>query len=244
MEGYSDGLVSTIRENYKGVLSRIAETAASCGRSLDSVKLVVVSKTQPIEVVRAAIAAGVRTFGENYADEAVAKILGLDETGVEWHMIGHVQSRKANLVSEHFSLVHSLDSMKLASRLDRFCSQLGKRLPVLLEFNLSGEATKSGFAAWEEDQWQTFLPDMEGIFACKNLIVRGLMTMPPLFDDPERTRPFFVRLNHLRDDLAKQFPRAEWSDLSMGTSSDYVTAIQEGATILRVGTAILGPRQH
>ncbi len=244
MEGYSGNLVNTIRESYEKVLSRISQAASSCNRPPDSVKLVVVSKTQPMEIVRAAIAAGVRTFGENYAEEAVAKISVVNETGVEWHMIGHVQSRKANLVAENFSLVHSLDSVKLATRLDRFCNQFGKRLPVLLEFNLSGEETKSGFTAQEENQWQILLPEVEGILACPNLVVRGLMTMPPLFDDPERTRPYFVRLNHLRDYLARQFPRIEWSDLSMGTSTDYVIAIQEGATIVRIGTAILGPRQQ
>lgn len=242
MEGYSDSLVSNIRKNYQSVLCRIAEAALSCSKSPESIRLVVVSKTQPIEIVRAAIAAGIRTFGENYAEEAAAKISALVETDVEWHMIGHVQSRKAKLVAEHFSLVHSLDSLKLASRLDWFCSQMGKRLPVLIEFNLSGEVTKSGFAAWEDNQWQALLPEMEGILACANLIVRGLMTMPPLFDDPELTRLHFTRLNLLRDYLARQFPRVEWSELSMGTSSDYVTAIQEGATIVRIGTAILGPR--
>ena len=235
-------LVANIRERYQRVLAQIATTASKSGREPGAVRVVVVSKLQPPEVIRAAIAAGVSILGENYAEEAVEKIAALKETAVEWHMIGHVQSRKADLVAGHFDMLHSLDSLKLAGRLDRFCGELNRRLPVLLEFNVSGEESKSGFPAWDEARWPDLLPEIEKILALSHLQVRGLMTMPPFYDDPERTRPYFQRLRRLQEFLAKRFADADWSELSMGTSVDFLTAVQEGATFVRVGQAVLGPR--
>jgi pyridoxal phosphate enzyme (YggS family) len=235
-------LISSIRERYQRALAQIAETAAGSGRAAEAVRVVVVSKLQPPEVIRAAIAAGVSIFGENYAEEAVEKIAALKETAVEWHMIGHVQSRKADLVATHFSMLHSLDSLKLAGRLDRFCGELQRRLPVLLEFNVSGEESKSGFPAWDEQRWPDLLTEVEKILAFSYLGVRGLMTMPPFFNDPERTRPYFQKLRRLQEFLVKRFPQADWSELSMGTSVDFLAAVQEGATFVRIGQAILGPR--
>jgi pyridoxal phosphate enzyme (YggS family) len=238
----NETLISSIRERYRCALAQIAEAAAGSGRAPVAVQLVVVSKSQPLEVVRAAIAAGVSVLGENYAEEAVGKIAALKETAVEWHMIGHVQSRKADLVAAHFTMLHSLDSLKLAGRLDRFCGELKRRLPVLLEFNVSGEESKSGFPAWDEQRWPDLLADVEKILAFSHLRVRGLMTMPPFFDDPERTRPYFQKLRRLQEFLVKRFPQADWSELSMGTSADFLAAVQEGATFVRIGQAILGPR--
>jgi pyridoxal phosphate enzyme (YggS family) len=235
-------LISSIRERYQRALAQIAETAAGSGRAAEAVRVVVVSKLQPPEVIRAAIAAGVSIFGENYAEEAVEKIAALKETAVEWHMIGHVQSRKADLVATHFSMLHSLDSLKLAGRLDRFCGELQRRLPVLLEFNVSGEESKSGFPAWDEQRWPDLLTEVEKILAFSHLGVCGLMTMPPFYDDPERTRPYFQKLRRLQEFLVKRFPQADWSELSMGTSVDFLAAVQEGATFVRIGQAILGPR--
>jgi PLP dependent protein len=240
----NETLPSSIRARYQNTLDRIAEAAAGSGRRPEDVHLVVVSKSQPLEVIRAAIATGITIFGENYAEEAVEKIAALKETEVEWHMIGHVQSRKADLIAANFTMLHSLDSSKLADRLDRHCGELNRILPVLMEFNVSGEESKFGFPAWEEKRWSDLNPDIEKILALSHLRVTGLMTMPPFFKDPEQTRPYFQRLRRLQDYLANQYPQGQWHDLSMGTSLDYIAAVQEGATFVRVGQAILGPRAY
>jgi PLP dependent protein len=206
---------------------------------------VVVTKTQPLEIVQAAIEAGVRLLGENYPEEGVMKIQSLPaETGVEWHMIGHVQSRKARLVADHFTLLHSLDSLKLALRLDRFAAEGDRTLPVLLELNVGGEESKSGWDASTDVQWESVLPEVAELLELPHLQVQGLMTMPPLGTEPEDSRRFFQRLRSLRDQLARQFPQVGWHELSMGTSSDFQVAVEEGATLVRVGTAIVGTRKY
>ena len=236
-------LVASIRENYLSTLDQIATAARRSGRTPEDVRLVVVTKSQPLEIVQAAIEAGVRILGENYPEEGVTKIQSLPrQTGVEWHMIGHVQSRKARLVAEHFELLHSLDSLKLAQRLDRFAAEQNRVLPVLLEFNVGGEESKAGWDASEESRWDAFLPDLQAILDLPSLRVHGLMTMPPLETDPNDARRFFQRLRLLRDHLASAYPQADWRELSMGTSADYEVAVQEGATLVRIGTAIVGPR--
>ena len=238
-------LVDTIRENHQRILDRIVAAARTSDRTPDAVRLVVVTKTQPLEIVEAAIEAGVRIFGENYPEEGVQKIEALSaQSGVEWHMIGHVQSRKARLVADHFALLHSLDSLKLAHRLDRFSAERQRLLPVLLEFNTGGEESKSGWNAFDESRWNEFLPEIAQLLDLPNLRVHGLMTMPPLGTDPEESRRFFRRLRRLRDHLAAQFPQADWSELSMGTSADFEVAVEEGATLVRVGTAIIGARKY
>ena len=236
-------LVSSIRENYQHTLDEIASAAHRSHRDPDDVRLVVVTKSQSLEVVQAAMEAGVRIFGENYPEEAVTKIQSLaEQSSVEWHMIGHVQSRKARLVADHFALLHSLDSLKLAQRLNRFAAEGDRILPALLEFNVGGEKSKAGWHASDESQWQTLLPEVSSILALPNLRVHGLMTMPPLETDPEDSHLFFQRLRQLRDWLASQFSQVDWRELSMGTSADYPVAVEEGATLVRVGTAIVGAR--
>ena len=236
-------LVDSIRERYYYTLEQIATAAKKSGRNPDQVKLVVVTKSQPVEVARAAIEAGVRILGENYPEEGVTKIQSLPyQSGVEWHMIGHVQSRKARLVAEHFELLHSLDSLKLAQRLDRFAGEYGRVMPVLLEFNVGGEETKSGWDASNRSHWEELHSDISAILGLPNLRVHGLMTMPPLDTDPEESRRFFQSLRLLRDHLASTFPQVDWRELSMGTSGDYSIAVEEGATLVRVGTAIVGAR--
>jgi pyridoxal phosphate enzyme (YggS family) len=238
-------LVASIRENYQRTLHQISNAARKGGRSPEDIKLVVVTKSQPLEIVEAAVEAGVRMLGENYPEEGVTKIQSMaGQTGVEWHMIGHVQGRKARLVAEHYELLHSLDSLKLAKRLDRFAAEKVRVLPVLLEFNVGGEETKSGWDASDDSQWDRFSPQVQSILDLPNLRVHGLMTMPPLGTDPEDSRRFFQRLRLLRDDLAVHFPDADWSELSMGTSMDYKVAVEEGATLVRVGTAIVGARRY
>lgn len=238
-------LTQSIRERYLQTLDNIARAACGAGRSPESVKLVVVTKTQPIEIARAAIEAGAYMLGENYPEEGAMKLQSLREfSAVEWHMIGHVQSRKAQLVAENFNLLHSLDSLKLAKRLDRFCGEAGRALPVLLEFNVGGEDSKSGWLAGDEALWPALLDDVAAVLELPNLQVRGLMTMPPLGGTAEFSRPFFQQLKRLQAYLASQFPHVDFTQLSMGTSGDYEVAVQEGATLVRVGTAIVGARQY
>jgi len=238
-------LVASIRENYLHTLEKINNAARRSGRDPNDIRLVVVTKTQPVEIVQAAIEAGVTILGENYPEEAVMKIQSLAaQSGVEWHMIGHVQSRKARLVTDHFALLHSLDSLKLAQRLDRFAAEDDRVVPALLEFNVGGEESKSGWNAADESHWDVWLPDIQSILELPNLSVHGLMTMPPLGTVPEESRRFFLRLRLLRDHLASRFPQADWHELSMGTSADYEVAVEEGATLVRVGTAIVGARNY
>jgi pyridoxal phosphate enzyme (YggS family) len=238
-------LTASIRENYQRVLDQISNAAQRSGQDPRAVRLVVVTKTQPVEIIQAAIEAGVRILGENYPEEGVMKIQSLPaQTGVEWHMIGHVQSRKARLVTDHFALLHSLDSLKLAQRLDRFAAESQRVLPVLLELNVGGEESKSGWDASTDLEWESVLPEISELLNLPNLQVRGLMTMPPLGMDPQDSRRFFQRLRSLRDQLVSHFPQADWHELSMGTSSDFEVAVEEGATLVRVGTAIVGARRY
>ena len=238
-----DAFVTHIRERYEQTLESIAAATRASGRDPDSVRLVVVTKAQPLEVVQAAVQAGARILGENYPEESVSKILAIEsEIGVEWHMIGHVQSRKARLVIEHFDLLQSLDSLKLAERFNRMALEAGRILPVMLELNVGGEESKYGWPAAREMDWLALHPVIETILGLENLQIRGLMTMPPLETDPEAARVYFRALRLLRDHLAVRYPQADWRELSMGTSADYEVAVQEGATLVRIGTAIVGPR--
>ena len=233
----------SIAENFNWVSDRLEAAAISVGRTGEQIRLVVVTKGQPIEIVQRAIEAGAKYLGENYLEESLPKIAILEKAkGVEWHMIGHVQSRKARKVCEHFDWVQSVDSIRLATRLDRFASEMGKNLPILLECNVSGEETKFGWSAWNELEWGDLADEIYPILEMSNLTLRGLMTMPPFFSNPEQARPYFVRLRNLRDYLSSKFPDNDWHELSMGMSADYEVAIQEGATIVRIGTAILGKR--
>lgn len=238
-------LVKSIQERYLSTLNKIAAAAKRAGREPAAVKLVVVTKSQPVEVVRAAIEAGAQILGENYPEEGVTKIQFLKEfSAVEWHMIGHVQSRKAQLVADNFNLLHSLDGLKLASRLNRFCEEGRRTLPTLLEFNVGEEQSKSGWPAGDEARWPELVKDVSAILALPHLQVRGLMAMPPLGESAEYSRTFFQKIKRLRTFLAAQFPQADFSELSMGTSTDYEVAVEEGATLVRVGTAIVGPRKY
>ena len=238
-----EGLTGIIGQRVDQIHKRIGRAAHSCGKSPDEITLVVVSKSQPAEVIETAILAGIRRFGENYPEETLAKIQQLSGAAeIEWHMIGHLQSRKARIVVENFQMLHSLDSLPLAEKLDRLLAESGKKLPALLEFNVGGEQSKSGWPAAEEDRWEELLPEISSIMAMKNLQISGLMTMPPLNDDVEVTRPFFAKLRKLKDFLATAFPQAHLTEMSMGTSADFEIAIEEGATMIRIGQAILGLR--
>jgi pyridoxal phosphate enzyme (YggS family) len=233
----------SIEANYNRVLERINNAAKSVGRDPADVTLVVVTKGHSLDVIQTVIEIGVRHIGENRVEEALPKMKALRaQSGVQWHMIGHVQSRKAQQVCENFNYFHALDRMKLARRLDRFSGEIGRVLPVLLQFNVSGEGTKSGWLADDENEWGSLLPEIAAVLDLHNLKVRGLMTMAPYSLTPEDSRQYFFRMARLREFLSAQFPNIKWDQLSMGMSGDYEVGIQEGATFVRIGTAILGER--
>lgn len=227
------------RERLKKVRGAIEARALRCGRLPAEITLVAVSKTHPSEMIRAAIAAGLKDFGENRLQEAEGKIPQLGRDAARWHLIGHLQSNKARRAVELFDVIHSLDSAALAQRLDRICSEVQRpELPVLIQVDLAQEATKSGAT---EDQ----LPEIiDVVKQSATLRVIGLMTVPPFFDDAEQVRPFFRRLRELRDELKSQDAFGDrQGELSMGMTHDYEIAIEEGATMLRIGTAIFGERK-
>jgi pyridoxal phosphate enzyme (YggS family) len=224
----------TLRSNIERVRERIAAAERRAGRGGD-VSLIAVSKTHPAEAVAAAYRWGLTRFGENRVEEAGPKAEALRDLPVEWHMIGHLQSRKAADAFPWASLIHSVDSIKLAGRLSRAAPE-GAELPVLLQVNVSGETSKEGFAPEEVP------PAVRIITALPGLRIDGLMTMAPIADDPEDVRPVFRALRGLRDDLARQFPQVAWTHLSMGMTDDFEVAIEEGATLVRIGRAIFGER--
>jgi PLP dependent protein len=224
----------TLRENIERVQERIAAAERRAGRS-GEVALIAVSKTHPAHAIAAAFRGGLTRFGENRVEEAGPKAEALRELPVEWHMIGHLQSRKAADVFPWASLVHSVDTIKLAGRLSRAAAN-AQTLPILLQVNVSGETSKEGFAPEEVPAAVAIIAALPG------LRIDGLMTMAPIADDPEHARPVFRALRGLRDDLARQFPQIGWTHLSMGMTDDFEVAIEEGATLVRVGRAIFGER--
>lgn len=238
----------SIAKNLERVRQRIAEACLRAGRSPEEVTLVAVSKTRTIEEIAEAYACGVRHFGENRVEEAEEKVPLLQERFAQepivWHLIGHVQSRKAKRAVAVADIIHSVDSLKLARRLDRFAAEAGKRLPVLLELNVSGEASKYGFPAWEEELVQAFLEEAKELASLEHLEVRGLMTMAPIVEDQEEARPFFQRLRVIRDLLRERLSFSSWDELSMGMTDDFEVAVEEGATLVRIGRAIFGPRDY
>jgi PLP dependent protein len=235
--------VALIKDNLRRVQTRIAHAAENAGRSSQDIQLVAVTKLMPLHVIQAGIEAGLRSFGENYPEQAAEKIAAL-ETDIEltWHMIGHIQSRKTNTVCEYFDWVHSVDRMKIAKYLDRYSRDNVGIMPILIEVNLSGEESKFGWKAWDENRWPELVPHFEKIAQLPNLAIRGLMSMPPIFDDPELTRPYYQRLRRLQGFLMEQLPDISWGELSIGTSFDYEVAVEEGATMVRLGTTLFGPR--
>ncbi|MGD8998550.1 MAG: YggS family pyridoxal phosphate-dependent enzyme [Anaerolineae bacterium] len=244
--------MSDIASNLAHLRERIAEAAQRSGRDPEEVGLVAVTKTFPADVVLAAYEAGVRHFGENRVGEGISKITALEpyisDRLPTWHMIGHIQSRKASRVAEYYDYVHSIDRLKIARRLSRSADESDRTMPVLLECNISGEASKYGFALenWEHDEAQrgAFFAAVEEIVALPALEVRGLMTMPPYVDDAEEVRPLFVSLRMLRNVLRERFRSVAWHHLSMGMTNDFEVAVEEGATMVRIGSGIFGPRSH
>jgi pyridoxal phosphate enzyme (YggS family) len=223
--------------NIAHVRSIIAEAASRVGRAPEEITLVAVSKTMPVELVQMAYNLGVTDFGENRVQEALPKVAEFHPQGLRWHMIGHLQSNKAGKVINPFYCVHSVDSLHLAQTLSRRAGEQGKRLPVLLQINVSGEASKEGMplAGTSELARQ--------IVVLPYIQVEGLMTIAPLVEDPEQVRPAFRKLRLVRDQLRAELPVCSWQHLSMGMTGDYSVAIEEGATIVRIGRAIFGERE-
>ena len=222
-----------LSENLSEIRRKIEAAAERVGRNPAEIKLIPVSKTHPVSVLREAIKAGVTVFGENKVQEAEEKIVEIGREEIEWHLIGHLQSNKARRAVKLFDVIQTIDSVELAQRLERICSEEGREnLSVLIEVDLADEGTKNGLK--EED-----LPKLiEYLKTCKYLKFDGFMIVPPYFEEVERVRPFFRRLREIRDKL---LPNGQ---LSMGMSHDFTVAIEEGATHIRVGTAIFGERNY
>jgi PLP dependent protein len=218
--------------NLAEISSRIEKAAQTCGRNAGEIKLVAVSKSHPADVLQEAIKAGAKVFGENKVQEASGKIEILGRENLEWHLIGHLQANKARKAVRIFDMIHTLDSIELAARLERICIEENRSsLSVLAQVDLAGETTKNGIK-------ESKLPDLiEFLKTCRRLHLSGLMILPPFFEDIENVRPYFKKLRELRDRLIPN------SELSMGMSHDFEIAVEEGATMVRVGTAIFGERE-
>ncbi len=228
----------SIATNLKHIEERILTAAKRANRNPDSVRLVAVSKTQPADAVKAALEAGQQVFGENYVQEFLEKAQQLPES-VEWHFIGSLQSNKVKYLVGLTSLIHSVDRLSLAQEIDRQWGKTGKSCNILLQVNISREATKSGTTS--EDLLQL----AREVSLLPHVRIRGLMTMPPFFDEPERARPYFRELKRLSGLLAaEKIPGITMEELSMGMSGDFEVAIEEGATLVRVGSAIFGERYY
>jgi len=225
-------------ERFANIRVRIKKTLDRCGRPSDDVTLIAISKTHPASVVAQAIQIGASDLGENRVQEAESKILEVGRNKARWHLVGHLQANKARRAVKLFDVIHSLDSVELAQRLDRLCAEEGvANLSVLIQVDLAKEATKSGVV---KSDVRALASEIHG---SSHLRLLGLMTLPPFFDDPNEARPFFRQLSILRDDLRNQgvFGQTR-GELSMGMTHDFEVAIEEGATMVRIGTAIFGSR--
>jgi hypothetical protein len=229
--------MSNIADRLSGIRERIAAAARSAGRDPSSIRLVAVSKTFTIDAVREAYTAGHRDFGENRVQEALQKIAAATDLEIRWHLLGHLQLNKARKAGPVFTAIHSVDSIELLMKVDAAAADAGRTPELLIQVDLAGEATKFGASPDEVPRL------LDAATACRAARVTGLMTLPPLPDSPEDARPWFRQLRDLRDGwLASGVPPAMLAELSMGMSGDFEVAIQEGSTMVRVGTAIFGSR--
>jgi len=223
--------------NYGSILRHISEAAEKCRRAPQEIKLLAASKSQNVGLIQAAIAAGVTLIGENYVQEAEEKRKTIRES-VEWHMIGHLQRNKVKAAVALFDLIESLDSVALARELDKEGSRQGKKVRVFVEVKLSDEESKSGIAADEVEELLKAAADLP------HLSIEGLMTVPPFRENPEEVRCYFRQLRELQATLCgRAIPHVDLRELSMGMTHDYPVAVEEGATIVRIGTALFGPRK-
>ena len=223
---------------FANVKARVAAAAEQCGREPEEVTLIAISKTHPASVIKELIELGATDLGENRVQEAETKIPQLGRSGTRWHLVGHLQANKARRALSLFDVIHSLDSIELARRLDRLCVEVGREsLPLLIQVDLGHEETKSGVDETE------LTPLVDTVQQLERLELIGLMTLPPFFEDPKQARPYFRRLRELRDELGRKGAFGERrGELSMGMTHDFAVAIEEGATMVRIGTAIFGER--
>lgn len=234
-----------ISENYFRINQRIQAACEKFDRQPEDVHLVVVTKLQPIEKIIKVCEIGAKLLGENYPEETAKKVTEL--TGLvnpEWHMIGHIQSRKIKYLVKHFSFIHSIDRIEIAEKLNRACLEQNRLMPILLEINLTGEESKSGFRVTTVNEAEVFIEGVKKILELEHLLLQGLMTMPPLVNQPEANRSVFRNLKILSDHVQNKTSLDRLPYLSMGTSQDFEIAIQEGATHIRIGEAIMGKRSR
>jgi len=229
----------TVTDNIKFLKNKIFDTAVKCGRDPSEIKLVAVSKMVEAEKIIEAANAGIEFFGENYIYEAVEKITSISEQGynLSWHYIGHLQSNKAKEAVRYFNLIHSIDKLSTAITINKLSAENNKIQYILVQVNISKEVSKSGI---NEETIYSFIEELSNL---KNIRVCGFMTIPPFHSDPESSRPYFSSLRMLKEKMQKSFPSLSLTELSMGMSSDFTVAIEEGATIVRIGTAIFGERK-
>ena len=246
----------SLADNIARVQDRIARSCVRARRDPATVTLVAISKTFSAEAVIEAYRLGLRDFGENRVEEAEEKISNVKgqisnphskvpspRSEIAWHLVGHLQGRKAREAVELFDVTHSVDSVKLAVRLSRLCVEVGRVMPVLLECNVSGEASKYGFRVTNAAERDAWLPQVESMLVLPGLRVEGLMTVAPMAADPNDAQPHFQALSELRDHLRVRLPQSDWPHLSMGMTDDFEVAIEQGATLVRIGRAIFGERQ-
>ncbi len=228
--------MTSVKERLRSIEERVRRACERVGRDPNEVKILGASKMQPPEKIKEAFEAGLRLIGENYVQEAQRKKEALADLDLTWHLIGPLQTNKARHAVKIFDLIETVDRETIAKELDKRAAKLGRKIPVFIEVNVGGEESKAGVS--EKD-----LPRLvEKVLRFEHLELRGLMTIPPYFEDLEKVRPYFARLRALRDQLKQEFPEAPLEELSMGMSHDFEIAIEEGATIVRIGTLLFGPR--
>jgi pyridoxal phosphate enzyme (YggS family) len=236
-------LSTIIKDRHEMILERIDQAARKVGRIGSEIKIVAVSKGQPVEVIKSALNAGLRCFGENYPSETLVKAQELSgEYNIEWHMIGHLQSRKIPIIANIFSFYHSLDRLEVVQKMDSYLMPQKKTLPVMLEVNVSGEDSKGGIKMEGNESIEKIVEIFRQVSTLQNIHLCGLMTMPPFSENPENSREWFRKLNKLKEDINDRLPCVKLTELSMGTSFDFTIAVEEGATFVRIGNALLGER--
>lgn len=231
-----------LQQQLEEIKERIKQSALKSGRDPEGIDLVVVTKGKSAAVVKNLVELGVTRIGESYLKEALFKQEILKGYEIDWHMIGSIQQKKAKKIIYNFNTIHSVDRLSLTKELQKIAQQVSKKLSIYLELNVSGESTKHGWDIRSENDYAVLIQDFERILEMPALSVRGIMTIAPYSPNPENSRPFFRKLKNIRDMLSDRFPQVNDLGLSMGMSGDFEVAVQEGATILRVGSAIVGER--
>jgi pyridoxal phosphate enzyme (YggS family) len=234
--------IETIKKNIISVQERIYKSAKSAGRDPSEIELIAVTKQKPAVLVKELAENGINKIGESYLKEALFKIDLLKNYPIEWHMVGTIQSGKAKQMIQNFDQIHSVDRIKLAREINKKSADYERIFPIYLECNVSGEETKHGWKVWNKKQWDIVLSDIEEILDMKSVKVKGLMMMAPYSINPEDSRPYFIKLRRFQEFLDSRYPNRGLTGLSMGMSGDFEVAVQEGASVVRIGTALLGTR--